>query len=482
MSLADKMLPAFWELDTAAAASDKQTTSLTIWLQNHVKSSAAASKISAEPTQLTLYRNLLAAVTALKIVEAPLPVVEEDDEEEADEDNEEEEQYEEQRRRKRRKKTIRRLLQDPCNIWFQSASSSSTEIENGSSGAAAGKGVLWDEDQDDIPETAGGKLAVLSVGGVLNGMAGQQVCHTPNANPKTLLKQAVTTGLADQMAHKLGGVTILQLHAAATSLHVAIADQVKLDILRTTPQRIQTLLAADLTSAEFTSVRRRLYDTVILGKGMHQADETGSSDLPTAASGGTHDIEKFKKCNICGNNDQSEFILDRKNGDLICSKCGTVVSESIMHEGSQFRKFEGEVDRNHHGDAANPLYSNAHNMGTSLSGVVPTTGAGMGGWGSGGGGGKRNLETILKNAHAYTELNVSQFGRTDRRTRVGYKDRQKKDAFLQMTHAGDALNLHEAVVQRAKELFAGKMTTTFYNVLETLQALLFSRAVQPRVS
>ena len=83
----------------------------------------------------------------------------------------------------------------------------------------------------------------------------------------------------------------------------------------------------------------------------------------------------------------------------------------------------------------------------------------MGGWGSGGGGGgsggKRNLETILKNAHAYTELNVSQFGKTERRTRIGYKDRQKKDAFLQMTHTGDALNLHEAVVQRAKELFAG---------------------------
>jgi hypothetical protein len=65
------------------------------------------------------------------------------------------------------------------------------------------------------------------------------------------------------------------------------------------------------------------------------------------------------------------------------------------------------------------------------------------------------METILRNAHAYTELNISQFGKTDRRTRVGYKDRQKKEAFVQMTHAGDALNLHEAVVQRAKELFAG---------------------------
>lgn len=167
------------------------------------------------------------------------------------------------------------------------------------------------------------------------------------------------------------------------------------------------------------------------------------SDIPTAASTGVHDIEKFKKCKSCGNNDQSLFVLDRTNGDVICSACGTVASESLMHEGSQFRKFEG--------DAANPLYSNAHNMSTTLGGVQMTTGAGVGGFGSQ----KRGMETVLRNAHAYTELNISQFGKGDRRTRIGYKDKQKKDAFLQMAHCGDALNLHEAVVQRAKELFAG---------------------------
>lgn len=75
----------------------------------------------------------------------------------------------------------------------------------------------------------------------------------------------------------------------------------------------------------------------------------------------------------------------------------------------------------------------------------------MGGWE----GGRGSLETILRNTHAYTELNVSQYGKTDRRTRIGYKDRQKKEAFVQMAHTGDALNLNEAVVQRAKELFAG---------------------------
>mmetsp|Transcript_36079 Transcript_36079/g.75026 ORF Transcript_36079/g.75026 Transcript_36079/m.75026 type:complete len:497 (+) Transcript_36079:210-1700(+) len=167
------------------------------------------------------------------------------------------------------------------------------------------------------------------------------------------------------------------------------------------------------------------------------------------------EIEKYKKCPTCGNNDQASFVMDRKNGDVICSNCGTVVSESLMHEGSQYRKFEGEADRNHHGDAANPLYSNAHNMSTTLSGVTQVSGAGIGGWRSGERGGGRNLETILRNAHDYIELNVSQLGKTDRRTRTGYKDRQKKEAFVQMGHVGDALSLHEAVVQRAKELFAG---------------------------
>ena len=105
-------------------------------------------------------------------------------------------------------------------------------------------------------------------------------------------------------------------------------------------------------------------------------------------------LEKFKKCVSCGATDQSVFVLDRKNGDVICSLCGTVNSESLMHEGSQFRKFEGELDRNHHGDTQNPLYSNAHNMSTGLGGIQPTSGAGVGGFGSNRG---RGLETILRN-------------------------------------------------------------------------------------
>ena len=295
--------------------------------------------------------------------------------------------------------------------------------------------------------------------------------HIPN--PKALFPQAVKSGVAQRLTQLFSNsqqqqpITVLTLHGMAVALHRAVAQTVQTDILRTTPRRIQQLLASELTVAEFQSVRKRVYDTVILGKGMHVDDNNNvnnndedDTSAPTTAQTALHDMDKFKRCPTCGNNDQSDFVLDRRNGDVICEHCGTVVSESIMHEGSQYRKFEGEVDRNHHGDAANPLLSNAHNLSTSLTGVVTLAGsAGGAGWGaqSTATSNKRNLETILKNVHAYTELNVSQFGKTDRRTRIGYKDRQKKDAFLQMMHAGDALNLHEAVVQRAKEIFAGTL-------------------------
>merc|ERR1719464_1375743 len=91
-------------------------------------------------------------------------------------------------------------------------------------------------------------------------------------------------------------------------------------------------------------------------------------------------------------------------------------------------------------------------MSTTLGGISFDTNTAISGSGYGT---KRGLENVLRNAHAYTEMNISQFGKEEKKTRVGYKDQQKRDAFYQMVHAGDALGLHEAVVQRAKELFAG---------------------------
>jgi len=48
----------------------------------------------------------------------------------------------------------------------------------------------------------------------------------------------------------------------------------------------------------------------------------------------------------------------------------------------------------------------------------------------------KKLGTMLKNAHTYTEMNISQFGAKEKKTRIGYKDKQKKDAFMQLQHVG----------------------------------------------
>ncbi|MGK3753633.1 MAG: hypothetical protein ACI8RD_005940 [Bacillariaceae sp.] len=306
---------------------------------------------------------------------------------------------------------------------------------------------IEDDAARDLKTTTGGKLSQLTLSGLINGLSGQ-----PGGivNKKIQTLPSVDVKMLDAIP-TAGNASLVIIKQLACSLNQSIQTQIEADVLVTTPVRIKEMLAKDISTAEFKSIRKRIYDTVVLGKGLSQPE---GCDIPTASANhqGVHVLEKFKKCASCGATDQSVFVLDRKNGDVICSSCGTVNSESLMHEGSQFRKFEGEADRNHHGDTQNPLYSNAHNMSTTLGGVQQTSGAGVGGFGSQRG---RGLETVLRNAHAYTELNISQFGKGDRRTRTGYKDKQKKDAFVQMAHVGDALSLHEAVVQRGKELFAG---------------------------
>jgi len=276
-----------------------------------------------------------------------------------------------------------------------------------------------------------------------------------------ILVQLSAAGLLNAMSGTMGGVVdkVMQplrpndaasaeifksISPVARALRRTVVTRTEMDLMEQTPQRILEMLVPGMSMDELRNIRRRIYETVVLGKGTHTEE---AEDVPVATRMGVHAIERFHKCGVCGNNDQGLFALDRKNGDVICTSCGTVASESLMHEGSQFRKFEGEADRNHHGDVANPLYSSGHGMATTLGGLNVSSNSMMGQ--------KQNIETVLRNAHSFTEMNISQFGRDDRRTRIGYKDRQKRDAFIQMNHVGDALNLHEAVVQRAKELFAG---------------------------
>lgn len=202
-------------------------------------------------------------------------------------------------------------------------------------------------------------------------------------------------------------MSVRELIQLAKGLHRSISARTEMDILATTPRRIADLLCPEISDMELRTIRSRVYDTVVLGLGTHSSTNAASLEdetleIPVATASATtkgHEIEQWKRCSACYNSDQSLFVLDGKNGDVICTNCGVVNSESIMHEGSQFRKFEGEEDRNHHGEVPNLLFSNSHNMATTLGGMSFTPGAGMGGYGSAARGG---IENILRNAHAYT--------------------------------------------------------------------------------
>jgi len=66
-------------------------------------------------------------------------------------------------------------------------------------------------------------------------------------------------------------------------------------------------------------------------------------------------------CPHCGNRDQQRFREEAKGGDVVCLGkddavgCGMVVEEHKLFEGSAYRVFEGEDDKNHHGPAPNKL-------------------------------------------------------------------------------------------------------------------------------
>jgi hypothetical protein len=57
----------------------------------------------------------------------------------------------------------------------------------------------------------------------------------------------------------------------------------------------------------------------------------------------------------------------------------------------------------------------------------------------------------LSRAHNEVEMNLSTIGCDERRTRLGYKNKQKSEAFELMAHVADNLGIHASVVQRAKE-------------------------------
>jgi hypothetical protein len=64
------------------------------------------------------------------------------------------------------------------------------------------------------------------------------------------------------------------------------------DFLDTTPNRIREMVCSDVSPGEFASIRRRVYDTVILGKGVSQAQEDDANVVTARAQ--VPDVEKVR--------------------------------------------------------------------------------------------------------------------------------------------------------------------------------------------
>lgn len=137
---------------------------------------------------------------------------------------------------------------------------------------------------EPIPTTIGGKLSELSVAGVINGFA------TVGGG---FVDRYLDPVAATEFPTPSGNCNLSQVKPWAHSLHQSIQTRLEKDVLDTTPQRIAYMMCPDLTAAEFKAVRKRVYDTVVLGKGLKVDDAT--DDIPVASgNANVHDIEKVR--------------------------------------------------------------------------------------------------------------------------------------------------------------------------------------------
>lgn len=179
-------------------------------------------------------------------------------------------------------------LSDPYKIWMHSkeiANTTTTTNNNNNNNAALPILLL-----EPIPTTMGAKLAELSVNGMINGLSGQLGGIVDKiGNP-------LSTDIKLKPIQLMGGSTATtfdEIKNIGFNIHQVVQRKLEKDVLDTTPLRIHMMLAPDLLPNEFKAVRRRVYDTVVLGKGLKVDDIT--DDIPVATNAqAVHDIEKVR--------------------------------------------------------------------------------------------------------------------------------------------------------------------------------------------
>ena len=149
----------------------------------------------------------------------------------------------------------------------------------------------------DVVHLPGAIIARLTIGGIVNAVSGTLggIVSSTSAKPTegNLLKITDKSPIP-----KAGNVTLENLRLKAIGLSHVIAARLEIDMMSSTPKRIIEMLVPEMTLVELNNIRRRIYDTVILGRGTNASANAAALErtehLPVAARVGQHDIDKVR--------------------------------------------------------------------------------------------------------------------------------------------------------------------------------------------
>jgi len=176
-------------------------------------------------------------------------------------------------------------LQDPYRIWLH--------INEGATIAPV-----------DFPVTTGEKLSHLSVPGLINGLVGSQGGIVDSTG-------ALLNVDREESVLQKCRLSVEEVAGLAIVLRRSVQTELQLDQLRETPKRILNMLCPSSDPAKFETVRRRVHDTVVLGRGRKSEERQELPAIAIVAQVHVPDSEKFWKCRLCSNTDQGTFVLDR---------------------------------------------------------------------------------------------------------------------------------------------------------------------------
>ena len=232
------------------------------------------------------------------------------------------------------------------------------------------------------------------------------------------------------------GVKPVDRMGATRDLHHRVIQRAKALSNSSDETGVEKAIAKLLCDKPFSLVVGRIAD--IYGELEKVEQELGKEKLEAGVAA---PVVTQLECHVCENKDQQHFI-SKKDGSVVCRGvegrgCGEVVAQDKVFEGSMFRNFSDNQDRNSFGPIQDPAFSTSYNLGTMVqrSAVKATKG-------KSGGGGKE------------TDFSVSNIGRDTGATRIEYKDEQKIKGFSEIFTATRNLGLHDRAYGKARIMFA----------------------------